>query len=137
MLTRENIRGADDLPREKVMVPEWAPSGTDPADAYVWAASFWGDDRDAFEMEVEARRGTDGEVNRIGFRAYLVALATVDDDGKKLFTLDDIEWLGRKNAAALDRIYSAIIRLNKLSKADVEELTKNSETGQGAGSGSA
>jgi len=52
-----------------------------------------------------------------------------DNDGTLLFSQADIESLGAKSCAALDRIYAVAQRLNGLAPEDIKELAKNSEAG--------
>lgn len=125
-LTREDILGADDLTRELVECPEW---GGD-----VWVTEFAGDDRDAWELSMlkdphllHKQSGDEPTPDYTRIRAKLCARTICDEHGKRLFTETDVIALGRKNAAALDRCYAVAVRLNKLSKEDVEELVKNSE----------
>jgi hypothetical protein len=50
----------------------------------------------------------------------------VDDQGKRIFTDEDIEALGNKNAAPLDRICDVARRLSGMGRAEKEKLAKNS-----------
>ena len=124
-LTKEQIVSADDLPREKVDVPEW--------NGHVYVRTMTGTERDAWEMGMF----TDGEPDMVNARAKLCVLTVVDKDGKRVFTDGDAEALGRKSACALDRLFDVARRLSGLSAADVEELEKNSASGQPDGSTSA
>ena len=120
MLTKEQILQAQDLPRETVPVPEW---GGD-----VLVRTMTGAERDSWEAETVQEQA----VNRINLRARLCARCIVDEQGGRLFTDKDAEALGAKSAAALDRVFTVAARLNALSKADTEELEKNSVAGQNA-----
>ncbi len=62
------------------------------------------------------------------WRERFVVLVACDVTGERIFTVDDVAALERKNAKALDRIFEAGMKLNKLSPADIAELKKNSET---------
>ena len=119
-LTREQILNSDDIKTEEVFVPEWN-NGT------VIIKMMSGKERDAFEASV-IKMGNDGSVNSQGnVRAKLVALSIIDPDTKNLmFSVADIEALGTKSAAALDRVFSAAQKLSKVSSKDVDELEKNS-----------
>ena len=81
---------------------------------------------------------TDGKNTKMdlrNMRAKLVALTVVDDKGKRLFRGDaDVNALGRKSAAALQRVFEVAQRLSGLSDEDMEELAKNSDAGQSEGS---
>jgi len=116
MLTRDQILSADDLKRETVAVPEW---GGD-----VIVRTMTGTERDAFEASLQGGKG--GKLNLANIRARLVSRTAVDDAGARLFTEADIEAVGGKSAAALDRCFAVAQRLNGLSAKDVEDLGKNS-----------
>lgn len=118
LLTKSAILSADDLKTEDVEVPEWG--GT------VRVRAFSGCERDAFEASLVRGDGKDRKVDLTNMRARLVALTVVDETGQKLFTHDDVDLLGSKSGAALDRVFAVAQKLNGLSGADVEELTKNS-----------
>lgn len=123
MLSRDVIFGVQDLKIEKVAVPEW---GGD-----VCVRMMRGFERDAFETALMA----DDKKNTQNIRARLAVLTVCDETGQRLFTDADATALGEKSAAALQRIFDAASRLNVISQKDVEELEKNSVTGQSAGSG--
>lgn len=125
-LNREAILAAEDLPRELVEVPEWGGA--------VYVRALTGAERDQFEASIVEQRGRDMRMNMRNIRAKLVALTVVDEDGQRIFTDDDVAALGGKSAAALDRLFAVAQRLSGLSKEDVEELAKNSESVQSAGS---
>ena len=129
LLTKSAILAADDLKTEDVDVPEWG--GT------VRVCAFSGRERDAFEASLVRGDGKDRKVDLTNMRARLVALTVVDDSGQKVFTQDDVDLLGAKSGAALDRVFSVAQKLNGLSGADVEELTKNSSGAPSADSISA
>jgi hypothetical protein len=122
LLTREQILAADDLKRETIAVPEW---GGD-----VIVKSLTGVERDAFEDSVVKQRGKSRELNLRNARARLVSLSLIDEAGNRLFTDADVELLGKKSAAALDRVFSAAQRLSGLTENDIDELAKNSGSGQ-------
>jgi hypothetical protein len=116
-LTREQILSADDLPTQDVDVPEWGGSVT--------VRSMTGAERDAFEAGLMVEEGED-EKNRLNnLRARLCSLCIVDDDGVPLFSPEDVEALGKKSAAALDRVFTKAQTLNGLGAKDVEDLAKN------------
>jgi len=75
-------------------------------------------------------------VNLANVRARLCAISIVDETGKRMFSDEDVRALGRKSAAALDRVFAAAQRLSGLTDEDVEELAKNSDGGQSDDSGS-
>jgi hypothetical protein len=120
LLTKDQIQSAADRPTKLVEVPEWG------GDLIV--ATMDGTLRARYE---EYLRVGPGGFEKL--RAVIVSLTVVDEAGQPLFTEDDVEWLNKKSGAALDRVFDAAIRLNKLRKADMDELEKNSESGPNAG----
>lgn len=109
-LSRNDILTVEDLKREEVPVPEWGGE--------VLVRTLTGSERDQFEAA--HLKAPDRDV-----RARLAAATLCDEEGKPLFTPDDVAALGRKSAAALDRVFSVGMRINGIGKADVEELAKN------------
>jgi hypothetical protein len=63
---------------------------------------------------------------RDGYRARLVVASAVDQDGKPLFTYEDVDRISAMPAYVVDPIVEAVARLNAFSAADVKELEKNS-----------
>lgn len=122
LLTRDQILSAADLKRETLDVPEWGGE--------VIVRSLTGAERDAFEDSVVKQRGKTRELNLRNARARLVSLSLIDESGSRLFSDGDVEALGRKSAAALDRVFAAAQRLSGLTENDIDELAKNSESGQ-------
>ena len=129
LLTREQILAASDLPTEQVAVPEWG------GEVIVKALS--GAERDRFEAGSMQQHGNRRELRLENIRARLVAVAVVDETGRRLFTDADVAALGRKSAAALNRVFEAASRLSGITDADIEELEKNSSSGQSDDSGTA
>lgn len=114
MLTRDMILEADDLKTETVKVPEWGGE--------VRVRMMTAADRDVYEQRLfQSREG--GTIKNI--RATLAAMCLVDDEGGRMFNEDDIEILGRKSASALNRVFEAAQRLNRITDDDLEELQGN------------
>lgn len=113
ILTREMILAANDLPVESVEVPEWGGS------VYVKALSV--EQREALE-DVLFRQG-----KRDQFRAELVAMSAVDENGERLFLPEDVEQLRKKSFAAVERMFIAAKRLSAIGvRSEVnEEAQKN------------
>ena len=118
LLSKTAILCANDLQIEDVDVPEWGGS--------VRVRSFTGRERDAFEASMVRGEGKDRKVDLTNMRARLVGLTVIDEGGQRLFTDEEVDLLGSKSGAALDRVFAIAQKLNGLSGADVEELTKNS-----------
>lgn len=85
-----------------------------------------GTDRDKFEACMVGKNGKPDPAKGLeNFRARLAAACIVDEDGHRLFTEKDVAALGRKSAAALDRVADAAQRISAMSQEDVEELAGN------------
>lgn len=120
ILTRDQIAKIDDLRKESVDVPEWGGS--------VLVRELNGRERDMLETTMLAG-GAGRNVDNV--RARVVAMTVVDEAGKQVFTLKDIEMLGQKSARAVGRIYSAAMRLSTMEPKDIEDTAKKSEPAQG------
>ena len=118
MLTKDQILEAGDLKTEAVEVPEWGGS--------VLVRTMTGADRDAFESSMITTL-SDGtrKPNMSNMRPKLVALTLVDETGNLLFSLDDVDRLALKSAAALERVFAAAQRINGLGVQAEEEAVKN------------
>ena len=96
VLTRDQILSAHDLKKVKVDVPEWGGS--------VFVKTITATERDQFETAIYNSKK---KINFANVRARLASLTVTDDQGKRLFTPDDISDLGKKSATALDRVFQA------------------------------
>lgn len=132
VLTRDAILATQDLLIEQVEVPEWGGS--------VFVRGLTGTDRDSFELGMIEQRGKKQEINLRNLRARLIVRTVVDGEdpetAKPLFKLEDVQVLGHKSAAALQRVYSVAQRLSGLSNEDVDELTASLGNDESDGSGS-
>ena len=117
-LTREAILAADDMLSEIVTVPEWG-GGT------IIVRGLTGEERDEFEASCIRGKGRKTEVNWRNARAKLVVRSCYLPDGSRLFEEEDAPKLGKKGAAALNRVYEVAARLSGLTEDDLEELAKN------------
>jgi len=117
LLTGKQILGAVDLPLETVQVPEWGGE--------VAVTTMTGAQRDAWESANVSGTGRNARVVMANIRARLAAATIVDENGKRVFTDKDAEALGKKSAAALDRVFAVAVRLNGLSEKDIEDLAGN------------
>jgi hypothetical protein len=81
--------------------------------------------RDSYfaSMAVQGRGGL-RSMDITNATAKLVASCIVTEDGEPLFTMDDIDALGQKSGAALNRVFEAAQRLSGLSDEDLEEAGK-------------
>lgn len=112
-LTKERILAADDMKRESVDIPEWG--------GIVYVRTMTGTERDTWERMMIAAK----DKTSYPLRASLCALCICDDVGNRIFAVDEIDSLGEKSSAALDRIFEIATRLNKIGGNDVKELEGN------------
>jgi hypothetical protein len=126
ILSRQQILDADDRKRERVSVPEWGGE--------VIIRSLSGTDRDQFEESilVKVNNGKKRDITLRNIRSKLLVLCIVDEQDTPIFSIEDIQRLGMKSAAALTRCFEVAQRLSGIGDQDLEELAKNSETDQNA-----
>ena len=129
LLSAADILRAQDITTEDVAVPEWG--GT------VRVKALSAGERDAFEASLLEGKGKQQKTNLANVRAKFVARVLVNEQGVRLFTDADVQQLGRKSAAALERVFDVGRRLSGMSDQDVEDLTGNSEPDQSGASSSA
>ncbi len=118
VLSREEVLNIQDLKTEEVLVPEWGEG------VGVIVRSLTGKERDEYEAKHVTAKGKDTTINMRNARAHLIALSCVDEGGKQLFSIQDVNALGGKNAAALDRIFSVAMKLAGISEEDMKEITE-------------
>jgi len=115
---REQILAADDRPVEQLYVPEW--------NLTVSLRTISAGERDAFGASNDPRLSGGKPVNYATLRARFCALVLVDEAGQRIFSDDDIEALAAKSANAIDRVWEAASKLNRMAEEDIGELAKNS-----------
>lgn len=119
-LSREAILEADDAVVEVVAVPEWG--------GHVRVKGMTGTERDSFESSLVQNKGKKSQyTDTRNIRAKLASLTLVDGNGERMFSVKDVNRLGQKSAAALDRVFSMAQKLSKITDQDLEELAGNSE----------
>lgn len=115
LLTREQILDADDLEYRDIEVPEWG--GT------VRISTMTGRARDRYEASLFQEKSQDASYDNL--RARFLSYCLVDEEGNLLFSVGDLEELGRKSSAALGRVFDAASDLNATSQEGMEEVAKN------------
>jgi hypothetical protein len=124
------LKSTDDSRREPVATPEWPE-----LDGKLFAPKLNGPDRAALTMLL-AEKSTDKEpLSGPPFAAAVVANATVDADGNRIFVDADAAWLVTKDRDALGRLFAAIDAFNFLSAGAQEGLRKNCEGTDNSASG--
>jgi hypothetical protein len=113
ILGKEEILKQQDLDYRDEEVPEWC--GT------VRIRMMTGTERDSFENSIY--KG--GKQDMQNIRSKLLVNCLIDGEGKRLFKQADIEQLGGKSAAVLDRLFKIAQELNGMGAGEVELLAKN------------
>lgn len=124
MITKSEFLTADQIlatePRifKVVDVPEWGGK--------VRVRSLTGKERDEFEAGLSETRGSKTKSNFKNFRAKMVAICAVDAEGELLFPHRyQVDKLGEKSVAALQRVFNVCQALNGMSDEDVDSLTED------------
>lgn len=113
MSLRDSILQAKDLPVFPVEVPEWGIT--------VFLKTLTGAERLQLEKDLSKDQKTDGPA-----MCRIVCATLCDEAGKLLFNYpQDIEVLNTKSVKALHRLFDEAMKINALSKQDVDELAKN------------
>lgn len=120
LLGKEDILKIKDLKFEEVDVPEWGGK--------IRVRMMTGTERDSFEQSIMKAEGKEFVRDMTNMRAKLLVRTICDADNKRVFGDKDVDIIGGKAASALEKIFEAAQRLNKLSASDAEELEKNSES---------
>ena len=121
LVTADAILNLDDVKVERLEVPEW---GKDGVPAVVYIRTFEGSKRDYLERMV-----SDNDKRQMcNFRAEFAVRVICTEGGGPVFTDLQATLLGKKSAAALDRILDAGLTLNGMDKDAVESAEKNSAT---------
>lgn len=126
MLTREAILAKKDLRREKVHVQEW---GGD-----VWVRELTGGERARYEAGFTDTVAGDIKNQDIrqrakrfeDMRAKVIAMATVNQDGTRIFKDEDVGEINELSGAALDKLASVIMRLSGYTTDEQERIKKKS-----------
>lgn len=121
-LSKKAILGVPDFKTEKVAVPEW---GGD-----VYLRTITGIERDAFEECYS-------EQKMKAFRVRFLVLTLCDESGERLFQDNEMEDLGKKSSAVINRLFEKAWALNAFTNEAVESLGNGSPSGQSGGSTSA
>lgn len=129
------ILNQDDTVYEAVECPEWKDDKGKPITLVV--RSLTGAEKDDYEASLlkvtkRMKRGKvtrEADPNFENARAKLVALSVCVDKGnpERVFSDEQVKHLGKKNGAALDRLYAVASRLSAVSENDLEEMLGNGE----------
>lgn len=127
ILNRDQIQQAQDTGREEVPVPEWGGEvlvkGLSASQRLVLAGKL------AEFKDVDWNNNPDPQslLKMLEVQAEVVCCTVVDEQGQCLFSVEqDAGWLKDKSNAALERVFTAALRLSGLAPGAVEQAVKNS-----------
>lgn len=110
MSVREQIMAANDLPLDKVNVPEWN------CDVYIKSLSG----RERLQLEADIKRDEDNALFRV------VCLCMCDQKGERLFSYpDEVDLLKGKSVKVVQRLFKQALKMNAMRSEDVEDIVKN------------
>jgi hypothetical protein len=116
ILTKDAILAARDFDVVRIDVPEWGGE--------VCLRPLSCREVERFQDELASRRINDDRFKLVDLRASLLAKAICDEDGRPIFTDTDMEALGEKNNAVMDRLFSKAREISGIT-ATVEDEEKN------------
>jgi hypothetical protein len=126
---RDLILNYQDMETQDIVCPEWGG-------VTVKIRTLSAAERDMLEAPAVESAAAGSTPQFHNFRARVVVIAALNDDGSKMFTEADIDTLGTKHAGAVSRIADAVIRLSRFSDEDIAELGKGIAATIGSASGS-
>lgn len=114
MSLREQILSKREQRREAVTIDGW--------DFPVYVKVMSGTERDQWEWQWDELRKGEGKKH---WRASLLVFCLVDEEGKAIFTVADMEAVGQLPSTDLERLHDVAFRLNKLGKREQERAEGN------------
>src|SRR3990167_1006968 len=84
-------------------------------------------ERDAFEqrmVSMSQRASADPNVPLPNLRSFYLVHHIVDEHGELMFSVDDIDALGRQSARDIDKLFEVCQKLSSLTNDDVDALKK-------------
>lgn len=118
LLTAADILDAEDIKSEYVEVPEWG--GT------VKIVGLTGEQRNKVGalMRAESKKSSEDDALAY-FQMRIAAAAMVDEEGKRLFSQNDVVKLAKKSASAIQRVYAVAARLAGIGDEALEEARES------------
>lgn len=110
---REKILAAEDIKPEPVDIPEWGVGENHGVPVYLRALD--GEDRFAISQIAAA---ADSKKENIYITEAYVALALVDEDGDRIFELEERGALAKKDPQVLERLFDRIVEISGMRTED-------------------
>jgi len=118
-VTREAFLAPAAVPTERVPLPEFGDG------AYVTVHGMTARARSQFEQQFQTSGGKQSPKRLREVRQRLLVACCKDDEGKPLFTADDIDAIGEQSSAVVERIVNVAMRLCGMKDDDIETLAGN------------
>jgi len=116
MSLKEKIRKADDIKKETVPIPAW--------DCSIELRTMTAKQR-AYVLNESMDENT-GKIQHDKLHAQMLIACCFDpENGEKLFSADDSEWLMEKSSGPVELLVSKAMRLSGLTKDAAETAEKN------------
>ncbi|MDF4024134.1 phage tail assembly chaperone [Luteibacter sp. PPL201] len=130
LLSKDQILAADRKKFVDVPVKEWG--GT------VRLQELSASDRDLWESEqiTMLADGSGAKFNPKHARARLIVRSLVDEQGRRLFSDDEVASVGSLSASTAQKLFNHARKLNAITNDDMKELEGNSDAAPSAGGSS-
>lgn len=109
-LTREQIVAINDVMITEIDVPEWGGS------VYIKPLSV--EQRDAFTDLV---MNAEGKIDSKGFQVKMLLFALVNEQGNRIFTNEDEEFLNKKSTKVIDFLFKKVQQLSGMGDNAITE----------------
>jgi len=119
--TREMLLKPVERPSEVVELPEIGEGVS------VIVTGMTAKERSDFDQQFVSRKGEPMKKRIAEGRERIVVACCRDEDGKRLFTADDVTQLGKQSGIIIERIVNAAQRTSGMTKDELEGAIKNSE----------
>lgn len=79
------------------------------------------------QEEFESLAFTDSSAlnDEISLKSVMIIKTAEDEEGNKLFDMDDLAQLSTMAAAPINKMFAVATRINNVTQSDIDELTKN------------
>lgn len=117
-ISREALLKPIPVATEKVLLPEFGNG------EYVMVHGMTARERSEFEQQFVGKAGQSNKRRQLEYRERLIVQCCRDDDGNRMFTVDDVAALGQQQTLVTERIVDAAMRVCGMKQSD--DLVGNS-----------
>ena len=119
ILSREQLLTPREVPIRKVELPALG--------GFVWVKGMTAKERGQFEKSFDNIDGTKNKKRVSEVRERMVIICACDEDRTPMFTIRDLEALGKQEINTIEKIVIVAQELCGMSDGDIEELAGNSD----------